>query len=261
VTLWSPPHLLGLLGSAVNTLGALLIATESYPPRSPARLAALLVGSALLYGGVRVVLEPSWLTAYTHGGVAFHAFAILGALLLPVALVPATRLVDRRWAPVTVLVIAVAITLGGEQIARVGFAIVEPTSVIGEEIQKDPTSPIALAASIRARNRTGGLPLPIRLLLPIAAAAVLAGVDPRRRPALACVAYGVTLFALYGWSTSRSPAFALMAPTTLETGAALAITVVSAYGGSILGRHLADLLEPPTRATVTGPAALTSPAR
>jgi hypothetical protein len=31
VTLWSPPHLLGLLGSAINTIGTLLIATEAYP--------------------------------------------------------------------------------------------------------------------------------------------------------------------------------------------------------------------------------------
>src|SRR6059036_1751032 len=31
VTLWSPPHLLGLLGAAISTLGCLLIAVELYP--------------------------------------------------------------------------------------------------------------------------------------------------------------------------------------------------------------------------------------
>src|SRR5437660_5413919 len=99
ITLWSPPHLLGLLGSAVNTLGTLLIVTEVYERHRRARLAGLVLGGALLYIGVRVVLEPAWLVAWTHGGVLFHAFALLGALLLPLALVPAARLLERRWAP------------------------------------------------------------------------------------------------------------------------------------------------------------------
>ena len=63
VTLWSPPHLLGLLGSAVNTIGTLLIAVEAYPLHARMRLAALILGGGLLWGGVRVVLEPAWLTA------------------------------------------------------------------------------------------------------------------------------------------------------------------------------------------------------
>src|SRR5205807_2663413 len=43
VTLWSPPHLLALFGSAVSTLGCLLIAIEVYPVRSWAGRAALLL--------------------------------------------------------------------------------------------------------------------------------------------------------------------------------------------------------------------------
>jgi len=224
------------------------------------RLAALLLGGGLLYGGIRVVLEPSWLTAYTRGGVAFHTFAILGALLLPLALVPAARLIDRRWAPVAVVLGAVGISLLGEQIARVGFAVVQPVSVIGEEIQKDPTSPIALAAAIRAKSRGAGIPMPVRLLLPVLAAAVMATVDPRRRPASACVAYGVVLLVLYGWSTSHSPAFAPLVPSTTETAAALAITVLASLAGAVLARRLADALQPRPPAPVAD-AALTSPAR
>jgi len=260
VTLWSPPHLLGLLGSAINTLGALLIATEAYPGPSRGRLAALLLGGGLLYGGVRVVLEPTWLVAYTHGGVAFHAFAILGALILPLALVPATRLIDRRWAPVAIVIVALGISYAGERIAGLGFALIQPVSVIGEEIRKDPTSPIALAAAIRAKSRGAGLPIPIRLLLPIVAAAVMAAADPRRRPALACAAYGVALLVLYGWSTSHSPAFAPLVPTATETAAAVALTALAALAGAALARRLADALQPPP-AVIPPEAALTSPAR
>jgi hypothetical protein len=263
VTLWSPPHLLGLLGSAINTLGTLVIATEVYPIGSRARLTALLLGGALLYGGVRVVLEPAWLTAFRHGGVAFHTFAILGALALPLVLVPAARLVDRRWTPVAVVVVALGISLLGELVARVGFEIVQPESVIAEEIEKDPTSPIALAAAIRAKSRGAGVPQPIRLLLPVLAAAVMAAVDPRRRPAAACVAYGVALLALYGWSTSHHPAFQPLVPSAMETAAAIAIAGGAAVVGSVLARRLADGLgasHAPAAASATA-AGATSPAR
>jgi len=263
VTLWSPPHLLGLLGSAINTLGTLVIATEVYPIGSRARLTALLLGGALLYGGVRVVLEPAWLTAFRHGGVAFHTFAILGALALPLVLVPAARLVDRRWTPVAVVVVALGISLLGELVARVGFEIVQPESVIAEEIEKDPTSPIALASAIRAKSRGAGVPQPIRLLLPVLAAAVMAAVDPRRRPAAACVAYGVALLALYGWSTSHHPAFQPLVPSAMETAAAIAIAGGAAVVGSVLARRLADGLgasHGPAAASATA-AGATSPAR
>jgi hypothetical protein len=260
VTLWSPPHLLGLLGSAVNTIGTLLIATETYAVSSRVRLAALLLGGGLLYGGTRVVLEPAWLTAYTRAGVPFHSFAILGALVLPLAFVPVTRLTDRRWTPVAIVVVAVGISTLGEQIARVGFAVVQPESVIGDEIRKDPTSPIALAAAIRAKSRGAGLPTAVRLALPVLAAALMTGLDPRRRPIAACVAYGIALFALYGWSITYSPAFAPLVPSAAETAAGLGIAMLAAVGGALLARRLADALEPRSPAPAPD-AALTSPAR
>jgi hypothetical protein len=244
VTLWSPPHLLGLFGAMVNTLGCLMIATEVYAPRGRGRVAALLAGGALLYGGLRIVLEPSWLVAYTRGGVAFHTFAMLGAVLLPLALLPAARLVDRRWAPVAVVVVSLVISLAGEQVARAGFAVVQPVSVLGEEIKKDPTSPIALNWQIQEKNRGSRGPLWLRLLLPLAAAGVLAAVDVRRRSAIACVAYGAALFVLYGWYVGRSAAFAPMIPSPAETALAVLVTVAAALVGAALASRLTDALEP-----------------
>jgi hypothetical protein len=252
VTLWSPPHLLGLLGSAINTLGTLVIATEVYPGGSRARLAALLLGGGLLYGGVRVVLEPAWLTAYRHGGVAFHAFAMLGALLLPLALMPAARLLDRRWAPLAAVAVSLAVSAVGEQIARAGFDVLRPESVIAEEVRKDPTSPIALAAEIRQKSRGAGMPMPLRLLLPLVAAGAMTAVDVRRRPTTACIAYGLAILALYGWSTSQSPAFRPLVPTVAETGAALAITILTGSLGALLGRRLAGALAPHAAAPPAG---------
>jgi hypothetical protein len=131
----------------------------------------------------------------------------------------------------------------GEQVARAGFALLQPVSVLAEAIRNDPGSPIAMAAAIREKTRGAGTPLPIRLLLPVLAAAVMSTVDLRRRPTAACVAYGVTILALYGWTTSRSPAFT--PPSAGETAVALAITVVAAFLGAALGRWLGDALAPP----------------
>jgi hypothetical protein len=258
ITLWSPPHLLGLLGSAVNTVGTLLAALEVYGARSRARWTALLLGGALLYGGTRVVLEPAWLTAYTYGGVAFHTFAMLGALVLPLALVPAARLLGHRWAPIAVVATALAISIAGERIAQAGFAVVQPVSVIEEEIAKDPTSTIAQAATIRAKSRGALTPFWLRLLLPLAAAAVLSAIDVRRRPGLAGAAYGIALVALYGWSTSHTPAFAPLVPSAAETAIALAIAAVAGVAGAAAGRHVADALQSPAAAPPA--AAVPSPA-
>lgn len=249
ITLWSPPHLLGLLGTGINTIATLLIATEVYPARSRLRWLALLLAGGLLYGGTRIVLEPAWLTAYNHGGVAFHTFALLGALVLPIALIPAARLLGPRWAPVALVATALAISVAGEQIAQAGFALVRPVSVIGEEIAKDPTSAIAQAAAIREKARGSITPLWLRLLLPLGAAAVMSVLDARRRPGAAGAAYGVALLALYGWSISQSPAFAPLVPSAAETAAAVVIAALAGVIGATAGRYLADALQsPPGRA-------------
>lgn len=257
ITLWSPPHLLALVGSVVNTLGTLAIALEIYGAGSRARWVVLLLGTALLYGGARVALEPAWLTAYNHGGVLFHAFAMLGALVLPLALVAAGRLLGQRWAPIAVVATALVISVTGERIAQAGFAIVQPVSVITEAIAKDPNSAIAQAAAIRAKSRGASAPLWPRLLLPLATAAVLTLVDLRRRPGAAGAAYGVALVAVYGWWISGSPAFAPLVPSAAETAAALVIAGVAGVIGAAAGRRIADALEP--RARLAPPDALPSP--
>jgi hypothetical protein len=247
VTLWSPPHLLGLFGSAVNTLGCLLVAVEVYP-RGLRRAGAVVVGGALLYAGLRVTLDPAWLIAYARGGVLFHGYAMLGALVLPLALVPVARLSSRRWAPALAVAAAIAVGVAGLGIARAGFAILQPASFVAGEIVADPTSAIALNAEIAAKNRAAPDPWVLRLLLPLVPALVLSAMDPRRRPLAATLAYGVTLFAAYGWYTTIRPAFQPASPTFGETLAALVLTIAAAGAGGAAARWLAHALEPPAEA-------------
>jgi hypothetical protein len=266
VTLWSPPHLLALFGSAVSTLGCLLIAIEVYPVRSWAGRAGLLLAGALLYGGIRVTLDPSWLLAYTYGGVLFHAFAMLAALILPLVLVTAARLSALRWAPVFAVILSFAVGIVGQQVARAGFELLQPVSFIGEEIAKDSSSPIAMGREIAEKNQA--VPPPpwaLRLALPLVPAAVMALAEPRRRPAAAAIAYGVTVFVAYTWFLSTLPAYRPLMPSGFETVTALALTVAYGAAGGHAARWLSDrLIGGPPRAGVAleGPVAgATSPGR
>jgi hypothetical protein len=244
VTIWSPPHLLGFLGGAISTLGSFVIAREVYPPASRVRLVALVLTGAWLYTGLHPVIEPAYLVAYRHGGIGFHAFAMLAALVPPLALVTAARLTGLRWAPVLVAVVMLAATLAGQAVARAGFAWLQPVPAVAEAIAADPASPIALAHEIARKNRTapgataGGAGRVLALLPPL----VMAAVDPRRRPVAATVAYGASLFVLVGWQLASSPAFRPLAPGAVETTVALGLVVAAGVAGGWAARRLSDAL-------------------
>ena len=244
VTLWSPPHLMGLLGSVVNTLACLVIARECYPASSRLRLAAMLVAGAMLYGGLQLAVDPSGRIAYVHGGIRFYTFAILSALLIPTALVLTARLSGRRWAPLAALVIVVVLGMIGHQIARVGFDTLQPVSVIEAEIAKDPTSPIAIANEMarkdgRVPGRTGG-GLYLWGLIPVL---VLVVMDARRRPMGATLAWAVTLFLVTGQLMVHRPSLAPRVPDIGTTRIALALTILAAIVGGWVARTLSHRLE------------------
>lgn len=245
VTIWSPPHLLGILGSAINSLACLLIAREAYPERSWTRFAAIVVGGGLLYGNLHLAVQPSNLVAYAHGGVLFHTLAILSALLLPSTLVTTARLSGSRWAPVLLLVVIIAVGVAGHRIALAGFEWLQPVSVIEEEIAKDPTSPVALANIIARKagatpGRIGGLFHSVSLVPVI----VMAVVDPRRRPLPATLGYAVAFFIASGWLLWRSSVFGPLFPGAEATAVALLLTLAAALVGGLLARWVADALAP-----------------
>lgn len=245
VTLWSPPHLLGLFGVTVNTLACALIAREAYPAQPWARYAGMIIALSAFYGSLAVALRPSGRLAYLYGGVWFYTFPILGALFLPLALVTAARLTGRRSAPLVVLILVFVVGLIGVNVARVGFAIVQPVSVIQEEIAKDPTSPIAVSYAIAQKNGSTPGALPggtVARLLALVPVLFLVAVDPRRRPVAATLVYAVGLFAISGFTLGRTPAFQPMVPALGPTAVALLLTVGTALVGGIAARWLAESL-------------------
>jgi len=246
VTLWSPPHVLGLLGVAINTLACALVAREAYPARSWPRYVGVVIALMSFYGSLSIGLRPSSRLAYLYGGLWFYAFPILGALFLPLALLAAVRLTGRRSTPLVLVIVGLAVGTIGATIARVGFEIIQPVSVIEEEIAKDPTSPIAVTHAIARKNGStpGGVPGGrLVRLLSFAPVLLLVAVDPRRRPLAATVAYAIGLFAFWALAIGRTPAFEPMMPGVGPTVVALTITIGAALIGGTAARWLAGTLE------------------
>src|SRR5262249_54447722 len=110
------------------------------------------------------------------------------------------------------------------------------------EIAKDPTSPIALAHEIARKNGTEPGDAGLLMLMGLIPVAVMVALDPRRRPVTAAMGWAITLFAIYGTSLARSPAFRPMAPGAAATAIALALTVAAAALGGRAARGLARFL-------------------
>jgi hypothetical protein len=246
VTLWSPPHLLGLSGSFINTAACLLIAREVYPRRAPTGRAALIVSAALLLVGLTLTAQQAIHIAYLRGGLAFHLFAILGTLVFPLAYLTAAKLSGLRSAPLLVFIVSMAHSLTGAEIARVGFESLQPIPMSAEEIAKDPTSPIAIAQAIAQENgppsRSG--PFTLTQMMSLIPVLALVAIDPRRRPVTATVVYGITLLATMAWALSRSPAFAPLTPGISVTLIALILTILAALTSAATARWLSDTLNP-----------------
>jgi hypothetical protein len=249
VTLWSPPHLLGMAGAQVNTLGCMLIALEVYAPGSRGRLGMLLVTGTLLFGLFQILADPSIRTAFLHGGIAFFSYAFLGALTFTFALALTARLAVSRSAPLVLALGAVIFQLGVIVVSTVGFAILQPVSVIQEAIASDPTSPIAVAHEISRRNgTTPGRSMTLRLL-PLLPAALMVWAGATRGWRLASLASGAGLLAVSGAVLARSPALSHARPGPVDVVLAVPLVLAAALVGGWCAAALARrfLRSPATR--------------
>lgn len=240
VTLWSPPHLLGLAGAQVSTLALLIVPLEVWPAGSRARLVALFVAGTFLFGTFTIVADPAGRIAFLYGGVRFFTWPVLMALFTIFSLTLTTHLAGWRSAPLIVLAISLVVQLSTWAVTDIGFALARPTPVIEEVLAADDgTSPIAVAHEMARRNGgTPGRSLTARLV-PLVPALVLALVDVRRRWAAASLASGAALFAVAALTMVRAPAFAHAVPGVGTFVAGLILTLAAAAAGGWLGLRLA----------------------
>jgi hypothetical protein len=246
VTLWSPPHLLGLAGSQVSNLGGLLIALEVYDRGWP-RWAALATSGVFLLGTFYLVVDQSVQTAFHRGGVFFFTFPILGGLAFTFPLVLVARLATSRSMPLALAVGALLVQLSILLIGDAGFRLLEPTSTIEQAIAADPTSPVAVAHEMARRNgMTPGRSMILRWI-PLLPAALMTLADPLRRGRLAATVFGLALLATAAVALGRLPALSHALPSPIDAVLATAIALACAVASGWCAMKLAEAFTRMTR--------------
>jgi len=239
VTVWSPPHLLGLAGAHLNLLGAMLVAVELWPRSSRRRALGVLVAGTLLLGTCYITVDPGVQTAFHRGGVFFFTWPLLGALGFTFILSLTARASGLRLAPLVVTVAALGLHVVGLGISDAGFALTQPVPAIQEAIAADPTSPIAIAHEMARRSGTVvGRSFLLRWL-PILPAAVLTLVDARRRWIAGGIAFGATLFVSAGHMLAGAPSLRHALPAPGDVVLAALLIPPAALAGSAAARWLA----------------------
>jgi hypothetical protein len=240
VTLWSPPHLLGLAGAQINSIACLLIAHECWTRGKRARTAALLTGGLLLFAGFQTGIDPGVRTAFMHGGVRFFTWAILGAVFLTFTLLLSARLAENRALPAMIAAAAVLLQLVVIAVGDVGFAVLQPEPAVADAIAADPGSPIAVAHEIARRNgNTPGRAVGVRLF-PVLPALAMVLVDSRRRAMAAAIAFGLALYAVNGVMFARAPAMSHALPGGTDAVVAMVLTAIAAGMAGWLAMRFED---------------------
>ncbi len=251
VTLWSPPHLLGLAGSQVSNLGTMLVALEVYDAGWP-RWWALVTSGVFLLGTFYIAVDQSVQTAFRRGAIFFFSFPVLGAVFFTFTLVLVTRLATSRGMPLALTVGALSVQISILLVSDLGFALLEPTSNIVEAIAADPTSPVAVAHEMARRN--GGVPgrSMILRLIPLLPAALMTLADSRRRWRLGAAVFGLALVATSAVVLGRVPALSHAQPSAVDAALALIMALVCALASGwcavkvtdAFGRATSDLPVP-----------------
>jgi len=239
VTLWSPPHLLGLAGSQVSNLGGLLVALEVYEPGWP-RWAALATSGVFLLGTFYIAVDQSVQTAFHRGSVFFFTFPILGALAFTFAFLLVARLATSRAMPLALAVGALLVQFSILVIGDVGLALLEPVSTVDESIAADPTSPVAVAHEMARRNGIAPGRSMILRWIPLLPAALMTLTDPRRRPRLAASAFGLALLATAAMLLGRLPALSHALPSAGDTALAVVVALACALASGWCAVKVAD---------------------
>jgi hypothetical protein len=239
VTLWSPPHVLGLAGFQVSNLGALLIALEVYDP-GWTRWSALITGGVLLLGTFYILVDQSVQTAFRRGSIFFFTYPVMGSVAFTFALVVVARIAESRGAPLTLAIGALLVQISILLVGDIGFAILKPASNIEEVIAVDPTSPIAVAHEMARRNGwVPGRSLVLRLI-PLLPTALMTLADPLRRWRLAAGIFALAMVVTSALVLGRLPALSHALPSVLDAAIVLPVALACAIGSAWCGLKTAD---------------------
>lgn len=168
VTLWSPPHLaIGLVMSGVDfsLMAGLFVSAK----RQGLTLAGqawrgayfwgfVLLG-AFMFESANYWTSQAFIFGYQNGGAGLLGllFPMLMGLLYPLGLVTTLRLSKIYWIVAPIFVLTLILQYTGTGLAAVGFAIMQPVSIINEYVRLNPSTTVALARQFASDNGMAGL--------------------------------------------------------------------------------------------------------
>ncbi len=259
VTLWSLPHLL-IMGAMFVVDVSLMIGIttcarrlgQPFSARSPA-FWGLVLAASFTYDSVNFQLSEAFLVGFRAGGAGLWGllFPLLMGLLFPLALLLSLGLARRLWAGLPILAVTLLLQYLGTGLAALGFALVQPVSVIEDFVRDNPDTVIALAREFGRLNGFSGL-IGIQQAyaiwfsaLPIALVALLDTWPwARRYPLVAAPVYSLSMVLTCTVAFQRIPVIAGYAITGRDVLAAAAIATLGGLATGWLGLRIAAIAEP-----------------
>lgn len=257
-TLWSPPHLLIMLAMSGIDFSLLLGFTAAARRlgwglnwRRPAFWGIVLAG-AYTFEAANFQISQAFIEGYAQGGVGLWGllFPLMMGAWYPLTMTAQIRATGRFWVVLPVAVLCLGMQYIATGLAALGFAILQPVSVMEEFVRANPMAVVSLA---REFGRLNGFSEMIGLqqawimwlsVLPLALVALL-DLRPalRARPWVAAPLYSASLVLLCAGLFQRLPTTAAGA---VNAGHVLLALVLAVAGGLVmawLGQKLGSLAD------------------
>jgi hypothetical protein len=257
-TLWSPPHLLIMLATMVVDYSLMFGIARSarrlgytFTWKSPLLWGVVLTG-AYAYEAVHFQMGEAFIVGYRAGGAGLYGllFPILIGAFLPLSLVATLRLAGRAWVVLLTAGLALGLQYLATGIAALGFALLQPVSIIDQYVLLFPDSTAAKArefAALLGNNGLIGLHQAWTMTLAIPALIVLAvvGLAPwaRRRPLGLAAVFSVMMVLLTYLRFQMTPALQDYAVTGVDLLLATALSLAGGLLAGMLGLRLTGRAE------------------
>ena len=257
-TLWSPPHLLSDLAMSSIDVSLLLGFTAAARRlgwgldwRRPAFWGIVLAG-AFNFEAANFLASQAFVEGFRAGGTGLWGllFPLLMGAWYPLLLVTLVRATGRFWVVLPVALLCLGMQYIATGLAALGFAILQPVSVMEEFVRANPTAVVSLAREFGRLNGFSeliGLQQAWVMWFSVAPLALVALLDLRpalrARPWLAAPVYSASLVLICYALFQRLP---LMAAYAVNAGHVLLALVLAVAGGLVtawLGQKLGRLAD------------------
>lgn len=246
-TLWSPPHLLIMLAMSGIDFSLLLGFAAAARRlgwglnwRKPALWGMVLAG-AFTFEAANFQISQAFIEGFGQGGAGLWGllFPLMMGAWYPLTLVAQVRASGRFWIVLPVAAVCLVLQYIATGLAEVGFAILQPVSVMEEFVRDNPRAVISLAREFGRLNGFSamiGLQQAWIMWLSVPSLVLVALLDLRpalrARPWVAAPVYSVSLVLVCYVLFQRLP---IQATYAVNAGHVLLAVVLATAGGLVFG--------------------------